>query len=88
MRLNSSLISIVHWIVDCYGRFAANVGRIELASAIFTEETRYVIGGNFQMILIRNSYNESRYVSRKKYKYQNYARKTEQCKNNVQSSKI
>ena len=32
-----------------------NVGRIELASAIFTEEICCVISGNFQMMLIRNS---------------------------------
>ena len=82
----SSLIFMVHWIVDCYGRFAANVERIELASAIFTEEIWCIIGGNLQMMLIRNSCNENRCFEKKKY--QNYARKTEQCQNNVQSSKI
>ena len=44
----TDLYDIVHWIVDCYGRFAANVGRIELASAIFAEEFGALLAAIFK----------------------------------------
>ena len=82
------LIFIVHWIVNCHGLFAANVGRIELASAIFNEEFGALLVAIFKWCWYVIRVMKVDMFREKKYQYQNYARKTEECKNNVQSSKI